>query len=64
MEADDGEKGSTSPLKQSVVDYLVKLADKDELMAAVEKAMACRTALVSDYCSVTSVILSPSLLSC
>ena len=64
MEADDGEKGSgsvlvltgypdsqfgTDPLKQGIVDYLVKPADKDALMAAAERAMACRTALVSDH---------------
>ena len=40
---------ATSLLKQGVVDYLVKPVDKDALMAAVERAMACRTALVSDY---------------
>ena len=40
---------ATSLLRQGVVDYLVKPADKDALMAAVERAMACRTALVSDH---------------
>ena len=37
---------TTNLLKQGVVDYLVKPADKDELMAAVERAVEYRTALV------------------
>ena len=37
---------TTNLLKQGVVDYLVKPADKDVLMAGVERAMECRTALV------------------
>ena len=40
---------ATNLLKQGVVDYLVKPADKDALNAAVERAMECRTALVSDH---------------
>ncbi|TLY43332.1 MAG: response regulator [Nitrospirae bacterium] len=36
-------------LKQGVVDYMEKPADKDALIAAVERAMACRTALVTDH---------------
>ncbi len=40
---------ATSLLKLGVVDYLVKPVEKDALMAAVEKAMVRRTALVSDY---------------
>jgi two-component system, chemotaxis family, chemotaxis protein CheY len=40
---------ATNLLKQGVVDYLVKPADKDALNAAVERAMECRTALVTDY---------------
>jgi ActR/RegA family two-component response regulator len=41
--------GKRDLLMQSVVDYLVKPADKDTLMAAVTKAMECRTALVYDH---------------
>jgi len=40
---------ATNLLKQGVVDYLVKPADKDALNAAVERAMECRTALVTGY---------------
>ena len=40
---------TTNLLKQGVVDYMVKPADKDALIAAVERAMACRTALVTDH---------------
>ena len=40
---------ATGLLRQGVVDYLVKPADKDALIAAVERAMECRTALVTDY---------------
>ena len=40
---------ATSLLKLGVVDYLVKPADKDALMAAVEKAIDCRTALVQHH---------------
>jgi len=31
------------------VDYMVKPADKDALIAAVGRAMECRTALVTGY---------------
>jgi two-component system, chemotaxis family, chemotaxis protein CheY len=37
---------TTNLLKQGVVDYLVKPAEKDVLMAAVERGMEYRTALV------------------
>ena len=40
---------ATGLLRQGVVDYLVKPAEKDALIAAVERAMECRTALVTDY---------------
>jgi two-component system, chemotaxis family, chemotaxis protein CheY len=40
---------ATGLLKQGVVDYIVKPADRDTLIAAVEKAMAYRTALVQDH---------------
>ena len=40
---------TTNLLKQGVVDYLVKPADKDVLMAAVERAVEYRTALVTGY---------------
>jgi len=40
---------TTNLLRQGVVDYLVKPADKDELMAAVERAIEYRTALVTGY---------------
>ena len=40
---------ATSLLKLGVVDYLVKPVEKDALMAAVEKAMSCRTALVEHH---------------
>ncbi len=40
---------TTNLLKQGVVDYMVKPADKDALIAAVGRAMECRTALVTDY---------------
>src|SRR5213594_926348 len=40
---------TTNLLRQGVVDYLVKPADKDVLMAAVERAVEYRTALVTDH---------------
>ena len=40
---------TTNLLKQGVVDYLVKPAEKDVLMAAVERAIEYRTALVTGY---------------
>ena len=40
---------TTNLLRQGVVDYLVKPADKDVLIDAVERAMECRTALVTGY---------------
>ena len=40
---------ATSLLKLGVVDYLVKPVEKDALMAAVTRAMACRTALVQHH---------------
>src|SRR5213594_1000137 len=40
---------TTNLLRQGVVDYLVKPADKDVLIEAVERAMECRTALVTGY---------------
>ena len=40
---------TTNLLKQGVVVYLVKPADKDVLMAAVERGMEYRTTLVSDH---------------
>ena len=40
---------ATGLLRQGVVDYLVKPADKDALIAAVGRAMECRTALVTGY---------------
>jgi len=40
---------TTNLLKQGVVDYLAKPADKDVLMAAVERAVEYRTALVTDH---------------
>jgi len=40
---------ATSLLKLGVVDYLVKPVEKDALMGAVEKAMACRTALAEHH---------------
>jgi len=40
---------TTNLLKQGVVDYMVKPADKDALIAAVGRAMECRTALVTGY---------------
>jgi len=40
---------TTNLLKQGVVDYLVKPAEKDALIGAVERAMECRTALVTGY---------------
>jgi FixJ family two-component response regulator len=36
-------------LRQGVMDYLVKPAAKDALMAAVTRAMKWRTTLVSDH---------------
>jgi len=40
---------TTNMLRQGVVDYLVKPAEKDVLMAAVERAIEYRTALVTGY---------------
>ena len=40
---------TTNLLKQGVVDYLAKPADKDVLMAAVERTVEYRTALVTDH---------------
>ena len=40
---------ATNLLRQGVVDYMEKPADKDALIAAVGRAMECRTALVTDY---------------
>ncbi len=37
---------ATNLLRQGVVDYMEKPAEKDALIAVVERAMACRTALV------------------
>jgi len=36
-------------LKKGVVDYIVKPVDKDTLIAAIEKAMDCRTTLVGHH---------------
>ena len=40
---------ATGLLKQGVVDYIVKPVDRDTLLAAVEKAMEYRTALVQHH---------------
>ena len=40
---------ATDLLKQGVADYIVKPVDKDTLVAAVEKAMERRTALVQHH---------------